>query len=30
MNVVGQRTIMFKPLGQWDGTDSITIFEKSK
>lgn len=30
MNVVEQRTIMFKPLGQWDGTDSITIFEKPK
>jgi ubiquinone/menaquinone biosynthesis C-methylase UbiE len=30
MKVVEQRTIMFKPLGQWDGTDNITIFEKTK
>ena len=28
MKVVEQKTILFKPLGQWDGTDSITIFEK--
>jgi ubiquinone/menaquinone biosynthesis C-methylase UbiE len=28
MKVVEQKTIKFEPLGEWDGTDSITIFEK--
>jgi SAM-dependent methyltransferase len=28
MKVVEQKTIKFDPLGGWDGTDSITIFEK--
>lgn len=28
MEVVEQKTIKFDPLGGWDGTDSITIFEK--
>lgn len=30
MKVVEQKTIKFEPLGLWDGTDSITIFEKSE
>lgn len=30
MNVLEQRPITFKPLGLWDGTDTITIFEKSE
>jgi SAM-dependent methyltransferase len=29
MKVVEQKTIKFDPLGGWDGTDSITIFEKN-
>ena len=28
MTVVEQKTIKFEPSGAWDGTDSITIFEK--
>jgi SAM-dependent methyltransferase len=28
MKVVEQKTIKFEPLSNWDGTDSITIFEK--
>ena len=28
MKVVEQKTIKFEPLGEWDGTDSITTFEK--
>jgi ubiquinone/menaquinone biosynthesis C-methylase UbiE len=28
MSVIEQKVIKFEPLGQWDGTDSITIFEK--
>ena len=28
MNVIEQRTINFPAVGIWDGTDSITIFEK--
>ena len=28
MKVVKQKTIKFEPLSNWDGTDSITIFEK--
>jgi SAM-dependent methyltransferase len=28
MSVIVQKTINFEPLGEWDGTDSITIFEK--
>ena len=28
MKIVEQKTIKFEPLGAWDGTDSITIFEK--
>jgi SAM-dependent methyltransferase len=28
MKIVEQKTIKFEPLGEWDGTDSITIFEK--
>jgi hypothetical protein len=30
MKVVEQKSINFEPLGAWDGTDCITIFEKSK
>ena len=28
MKVIEQKTINFAPVGAWDGTDSITIFEK--
>jgi len=28
MNIVEQKTIKFEQVGIWDGTDSITIFEK--
>jgi hypothetical protein len=28
MKVIEQKTINFTPVGAWDGTDSITIFEK--
>jgi ubiquinone/menaquinone biosynthesis C-methylase UbiE len=28
MKIVEQKIIKFEPLGSWDGTDSITIFEK--
>jgi SAM-dependent methyltransferase len=28
MKVVEQKTIKFEPLGEWNGTDSITTFEK--
>ena len=28
MKIVEQKTIKFEPLGEWDGTDSITIFQK--
>jgi hypothetical protein len=28
MKIVEQKTIKFEPFGAWDGTDSITIFEK--
>jgi SAM-dependent methyltransferase len=28
MKVVEQKTINFTPVGAWDGTDTITIFEK--
>lgn len=28
MVVIEQKTIKFEPLGSWDGTDCITIFEK--
>jgi SAM-dependent methyltransferase len=28
MKIVEQKTINFEPVGMWDGTDSITIFEK--
>ena len=29
MKVVEQKTIKFDSVGEWDGTDSITIFEKN-
>jgi hypothetical protein len=28
MMVVEQKAIKFEPLGVWDGTDCITIFQK--
>jgi ubiquinone/menaquinone biosynthesis C-methylase UbiE len=28
MSVIEQKPITFEPLGEWDGTDNITIFEK--
>jgi SAM-dependent methyltransferase len=28
MSVINQKPITFEPLGEWDGTDNITIFEK--
>ena len=28
MSVIVQKPITFEPLGEWDGTDNITIFEK--
>ena len=28
MSVIDQKQISFEPLGEWDGTDNITIFEK--
>jgi len=28
MKIVEQKTIKFEGVGNWDGTDSITIFEK--
>jgi len=28
MSVIEQKPINFEPLGEWDGTDNITIFEK--
>lgn len=28
MSVIDQKPISFEPLGEWDGTDNITIFEK--